>query len=186
MSGEDLLRALAGALRGAGIPFMLTGSVAAAYYGAGRATMDIDVVIDPPAGTVDDLVARVLALGAYVSKAAAREAVANRAMFNVVDPRSGWKADLMVRKTRPFSEAEFKRRRPIEFLGVTLDVASLEDVVLSKLEWAKLGGSARQLEDVRALLRVGADELDRAYVEQWVALLGVEVQWRAVTGASAP
>ena len=78
------------------------------------------------------------------------------------------------------------RRRPIEFLGVTLDVATLEDVVLSKLEWAKLGGSARQLEDVRALLRVGADELDRAYVEQWVPLLGVDVQWRTATGASIP
>ena len=80
-------------------------------------------------------------------------------MFNVVDVESGWKADLIVRKTRPFSEEEFRRRQPIDFFGVELDVASLEDVVLSKLEWAKLGGSARQLEDVRALLRLRDDEL---------------------------
>lgn len=185
MSAEGLLRALAAALREAGIPFMLTGSVASAYHGAGRATMDLDLVIDPGPAALDAFVVRVAATGAYVSADAAREALAQRTMFNVVDVESGWKADLIVRKARPFSDEEFRRRQPIDFFGVGLDVASLEDVVLSKLEWAKLGGSARQLEDVRALLRVRGDELDRAYVTRWVRALGLGAQWRSVDDVGA-
>lgn len=181
MNGESLLRTMVAALRETQVPFMLTGSVAAAYHGAGRATMDVDLVIDPDADQLEGLVTRVAAAGTYVSVDAAREALARRTMFNVVDPESGWKADFIIRKTRPFSETEFGRRRSIEFLGTALDVASLEDVVLSKLEWAKLGASARQLEDVRMLLRLRGDELEHDYVRYWVAALGLQEQWAAAT-----
>lgn len=115
----------------------------------------------------------------YVSGTAAREALAHRTLFNVVDPASGWKVDLIIRKWRRFSEEEFGRRRRVDFLGVPVDVASLEDTMLSKLEWAKLGESARQLEDVAMLLRLWRDELDAEYIERWVAALKLEPQWKA-------
>ena len=184
MTGEALLRSLAAALRDAGIPFMLTGSVAGAYHGAGRATMDLDLVIDPRPADLDAFVARVAASGAYVSAEAARAALADRSMFNVVDVESGWKADLIVRKARPFSEEEFRRRQSVDLLGVRIDVATLEDIVLAKLEWSTLGGSARQLEDVRALLRLRGDELDHEYVHRWVDLLQLREQWAAVKAAA--
>lgn len=181
MSAEALLRAVVAALREAGIPFMLTGSVAGAYHGAGRATMDLDFVIDPSAAQLEAFVALMSSTGTYVSPEAAREALADRTSFNVVDVESGWKVDLIVRKARPFSEEELRRRHTAEFLGVRLDVATLEDVVLSKLEWAKLGGSARQLEDVRTLLRVREGDLDTEYVRTWVQTLGLTEQWAAVS-----
>ena len=179
MTAESLLRSVAVALRDAGVPFMLTGSVAAAYHGVGRATMDIDLVIDPEPDQLDAFVRAIEATGMYVSDVAAHEALAHRSMFNVVDTQSGWKADLIVRKLRSFSEEEFARRHEIEFLGVSLHVASLEDVLLSKLEWAKLGGSARQLEDVASLVRLRGDELDHEYVRHWVQTMGLEAQWSA-------
>ena len=101
-------------------------------------------------------------------------------MFNVVDPETGWKADLIVRKERAFSASEFARREPTALDGVALSVATVEDVILSKLEWARLGGSDRQLEDVRALVRVAGDALDRAYVERWAEVLGVRDAWQRV------
>lgn len=180
MSLERLLRALVDTLSGAGIPFMLTGSVAAAYRGASRATMDVDMVIDPTAPQLDQFVRQVESLALYVSADAAREALASRGMFNVVDPETGWKADLIIRKHRPFSEAEFARREEAEFSGIPLAVATLEDVILSKLEWAHLGGSARQLEDVRALLRMAGLDLDRSYLEGWIDQLGVRAEWQLV------
>ena len=67
----------------------------------------------------------------------------------------------------------------IDFLGVSVDVASLEDVVLSKLEWAKLGDSARQLEDVAMLVRLWRDELDVEYIERWVSAMKLEPHWKA-------
>ena len=60
---------------------------------------------------------------------------------------------------------------------MTLFVASAEDVLLAKLEWAKLGASARQIEDAAGIVRLQGAELDVGYVERWVKVLGVEEQW---------
>jgi len=183
MTVATLLRSIVAALDGAGIPFMLTGSLAAAFHGAGRATMDIDVVIDPTAPQLRALV-RVLAdTGVYVSSEAAEEAFEHRSMFNVIDTNSGWKVDLIVRKTRAFSEAEFARRQEAEYEGCPLWVATVEDIIIAKLEWAKLGASARQLEDVAALLRVHTGQLDTTYVEHWVDELDLTAQWDEAGGA---
>jgi hypothetical protein len=180
VSLERLLRVLTEALSSAGIPSMLTGSLAAAFHGASRATMDVDLVIAPTAATLHVFVQRVEALGLFVSADAAREALAHQGMFNVVDPETGWKADLSIRQHRPFSEAEFSRREATDLLGVPLAIASLEDVILSKLEWARLGASGRQLDDVRTPLRIAGDSVDRSYLERWVAALGVREEWKAV------
>ena len=134
MTVDALLREMVTVLRAEAIPFMVTGSVAGAYHGVGRATMGVDLVIDPTRAQLDAFVDRLVALGAYVSLEAAREAMAHRTMFDVVDPDSGWKADLILRKSRPFSEVEFRRRRPADFLGVPIDVATVEDLMLSKVE----------------------------------------------------
>jgi hypothetical protein len=180
VTAAALLRSIVTALDSAGVPFMLTGSLAAAYHGTGRATMDIDLVIDPTAPQMDALVRSLAGTGTYVSREAADEALAHRSIFNVVDTTSGWKVDLIVRKLRPFSETELGRRQRAEFEGCPLWVATVEDLIVAKLEWAKLGASARQLEDVAALRRIHAERLDQAYLEHWTAELGLTVQWEQV------
>jgi len=67
----------------------------------------------------------------------------------------------------------------MDFFGVPLAIASLEDVILSKLEWAKMGGSGRQLDDVRTLLRIAGDDVDRSYLDRWIAAFGLREQWEA-------
>lgn len=63
-----------------------------------------------------------------------------------------------------------------------LFVASVEDVILSKLEWSTMaGGSARQLEDVRELVRIAGESLDKAYIEAAVDELGIVAAWSDVT-----
>ena len=62
MSASALLRLIAARLEALGIPFMLTGSVAAAFHGAGRATMDVDLVIDATRDQLRALVASLAAL----------------------------------------------------------------------------------------------------------------------------
>ena len=97
-----------------------------------------------------------------------------QSLFNVIDLATGWKIDFIIRKSRAFSEEEFRRRRPVDLEGNSLFVATAEDVVIAKLEWSKLAQSQRQIEDVAAILRVRGDSLDRAYLEKWIAELGVE------------
>jgi hypothetical protein len=74
---------------------------------------------------------------------------------------------------------ELSRREAMDFFGVPLAIASLEDVILSKLEWAKMGGSGRQLDDVRTLLRIAGDDVDRSYLDRWIAAFGLREQWEA-------
>jgi hypothetical protein len=180
VSLSDFMTTVIGGLAAERIPAMLTGSLAAAVRGASRATLDLDMVIDPAASALDRFVARMMEAGFYVSSDAAREALASRTMFNVIDPTSGWKADLIVRKERAFSESEFARRQPSELLGVAMAVVTVEDLILAKLEWATLGGSARQLEDVATLVRLTGESLDRTYLTHWIAVLGVHEAWARV------
>jgi len=95
----------------------------------------------------------------------------------VIDLATGWKIDLIIRKSRPFSQREFQRRRPIDLHGLPLFVASAEDIVVAKLEWSKLSHSKRQIEDVVGVLRTQRDALDRSYLEKWVSELGLEAEW---------
>ena len=90
---------------------------------------------------------------------------------------TSWKIDLIIRKSRPFSEEEFRRRKLVSLQGSPLFVASAEDVVVSKLEWAKLAQSQRHIEDVAGILRMRWASLDRAYLEKWILELRIEAEW---------
>lgn len=163
---------------------MVTGSVAAAFHGAGRATMAVDLVIEATADQLRTLVDSLTGPGIYLSAEAAFEALEHQSMFNVVEIPTGWKADLIIRKSRPFSQAEFARRRAFDFEGTPLWVATLEDLIVAKLEWAKLGGSARQIEDVAAMLRVAAGRVDTPYLDHWITELALGAEWRIARQAS--
>jgi hypothetical protein len=162
---------------------MVTGSVASSYHGRPRLTHDADIVIDPTAEQLEELVGSLLAEGHYVDAARARDALRRRLQFNVVDARSAFKVDLILRKERPFSRAELDRRRSVDLVpGVRVSLASAEDTILSKLEWAKKAGrSEKQIDDAAGVLAVNPG-LDRAYVERWAADLGVSDLWREISG----
>jgi hypothetical protein len=170
---QGLLVQTAARLDAAGIPYMLAGSWASSLHGEARTTNDIDVVIAPTAPQLESLLTS-LGPDCYVSAAAARDALRQHGMFNIIDFASGGKVDLVVRKPRPFSENEFSRRQPYPFGGVQVFVASPEDTILSKLEWSKLSGSERQYRDAIGVAAVQGDKLDRDYLQHWAKELGVE------------
>jgi hypothetical protein len=177
------LAEIVGRLEAAGIAYMLVGSVAALAHGRARSTADFDVVIEVSAATLSALIRSLPDERFYASEEAALEALRHESLFNVIDMVTGWKVDLIPRKQRPFSEAEFARRSRLEVLGVPLFVASLEDTIVAKLEWAKAGGgSQRQLEDVRELVQLAGERLDRAYVEGWIDALDLAAMWAAALG----
>ena len=161
---------------------MITGSLAAAYYGPPRATQDVDVVVETSPEALDRVAELLRARGLYVSAEAARDAYRARGQFNAIDPERGWKLDVIVRKDRPFSEEEFARRVPATLLGLQVYVPTLEDLILAKLEWALKGDSELQRRDVRHLLKAGGETLDRHYLQRWVSDLGLEEEWDSLTG----
>jgi hypothetical protein len=173
MDHSEFVTRLAGSLEAAGIPYMIAGSVGSTFHGEPRTTNDVDVVIDPTPEQLERLV-QALAAEYYVSPEAAREALDRRSMFNVIDFGSGWKADLILRKDRPFSREEFGRRKAIPVAGGSVWMASPEDIILSKLEWARITPSDRQLRDALGVAVIQKAHLDRDYLRRWARELGVE------------
>ena len=184
MTGEqEAIGRLVRRLEQLAIPYMIAGSMASSHHGRPRATNDADVVIDPSPQALDDLVAALTADGYYVDAAIARQALRARRLFNVIDPDSAFKIDLIIRKERPFSREEFARRVRHTFAGLSVDIATAEDTILAKLEWAeRAGGSERQLDDVAGILQVSGPRLDRAYLDRWAKDLGVSDLWQTLVG----
>jgi hypothetical protein len=183
---EDVLARLARSLDALGIPYMITGSVASSFHGRPRSTHDADVVIDPTLDALRSLVRDLTNAGFYVDADSAEQAFGSRRQFNVIDMASAFKLDLIVRKDRPFSREELSRRQRVELAGATVALATAEDTILSKLEWAKrAGGSQRQLADARGIVEVRGNNLDHSYIEHWASALGVLEIWQQILGQSA-
>ncbi len=76
-----------------------------------------------------------------------------------------------------FSRVEFDRRSLVDAAGLRLYVASAEDTLISKLEWAETGESERRLRDVAGVISTQRGDLDVHYVETWVENLALESRW---------
>ncbi len=157
----------------AGIQYMLSGSTGSSFHGRPRATNDIDIVVAPTQSQLEGLLLS-LEPDFYVSADAARDALSRRASFNVIDVKMAWKADIIIRRNRPFSAAEFGRRRKVNILGLEVWIVSAEDAIISKLEWARDSDSERQLGDALGVLTVQYDNLDHDYLRKWAKELKVQ------------
>lgn len=177
MSVPAIFQRITAALDQTGIPYMLSGSFASAYYGAPRSTQDIDLVVEVTPAQLRAFVQDLSSGDYYVDLDAALEAQRRQSLFNVIDLATGWKIDLIIRKSRAFSQEEFRRRQMIDLQGLALFVASAEDVIISKLEWSKLAQSHRQIEDVTGILRMRWESLDHSYLERWIRELGLMTEW---------
>ncbi len=110
MTFGELLALVVERLDRAGIPFMVTGSLASSYHGEPRSTRDVDIVIDPEPASRDQFVEDLVSAGFYVDRETAREALANRSQFDAIGPAAA-KVDFIIRRERPFSLEEFGRRQ---------------------------------------------------------------------------
>jgi len=107
----------------------------------------------------------------YVSKESIRESLAQESIFNLIHHESVIKVDCMVRKSSEYRQVEFERRQKMSILDFTTYIVSKEDLIISKLFWAKDSRSELQLGDVRNLL---ATEYDAGYLRSWTQSLGLD------------
>jgi hypothetical protein len=179
VSDGDFFARVIAALERTRIPYMVTGSLASSAYGRVRSTRDIDVVIAPTEWQLTAFVGEFDNDRYYADGDDAIDALRRRSQFNIIDFASSWKADLIIRKERPFNRKEFERRRDYEIGGMTVSLTSPEDILIAKLEWAKMGESERQIDDAAGIIEIQGEALDSAYIEHWVAELELTAQWAA-------
>lgn len=170
----DVLSDVASRLESAGFEYMLTGSVAMNYYAQPRMTRDIDIVIalaEADAGNIVDI----FQVDYYLSADSVVNAIRETTMFNLVHYESVVKVDFIVRKQSEYRQLEFERRQQIQVGELKTWIVSKEDLILSKLFWAKDSRSEMQLSDVKNLLATGAD-LD--YLRTWSSTLELDQMLR--------
>jgi hypothetical protein len=170
MNEIDVVRDISRKFEQAGFAYMLTGSMAMNYYAQPRMTRDIDVVVALQPKDIETIM-RLFSPEYYVAREAVSESVAHASIFNLIHQESVIKVDCIVRKPTAYRLAEFERRQRIEILDFTTFIASKEDLIISKLDWAKDSHSETQLRDVKNLLATG---YDAAYLERWTRELGLD------------
>lgn len=185
--GLDVLSAISQGLSSAGIPCMLTGSVALGYHGTPRMPHDLDFVVklrEAHVGQLMSAFAHDFHLGADEVHAALDSRPGSQGMVNLMHLASGMKVDLIMRHDADqdadahaqYRQAEFARRQPVSLGSVLTWIVSREDLILSKLHSCvgaarEAGsGSERQEQDAAGLLK---GSVDWDYLRTWAPQLGV-------------
>ncbi|MBD1930437.1 MULTISPECIES: hypothetical protein [Cyanophyceae] len=166
-----------------GIPYYITGGVAAISYGEPRTTQDLDLVIAISPLDIERLTNALTKAGFYVPGIDDMKSGRMKTL-QITEIESISRADLVIAGTDEFEQLKFERRRVVEFEDTALYFSSPEDVILNKLLWRQRSGSEKQWRDVLGVLKVQAENLDFDYLTQWAERLNiVDVLNQVVTEA---
>lgn len=131
---------------------MVTGSTAANYYATPRMTRDIDLVVELSEGDAGRVV-NLFQDEYYIDREMVQQAIHHRTQFNMIHNALVMKVDCVIRKDTEYRQEEFARRRTVTIADQPVTIVAPEDLILSKLDWAKDSYSQMQLDDVRNLFR---------------------------------
>jgi len=162
-----------------GLPYCVTGSVAASIYGEPRLTADIDVVLLLRAGDIAALRAAFPDSAYYVPPDETLRIELSRGlrgMFNLIHHASHFKADIYLAARDPLHAWALANRRRIRLDSGEAWIAPPEYVILRKLEYFREGRQDKHLRDIRFIL--AATAVDRAFVGSEAVRLGLDLQWR--------
>ena len=180
MSLVELFRRFAAPLNQLELPYMATGAVAAIVYGEPRLTLDLDLVIALDPTEIAGFVAAFPPTEFYVPpletirREAEREAHGH---FNLLHLASALRADIYLASRDPLDVWGLAHRRRELVAGETVWIAPAEYVIVRKLEYYRDGHSTKHLEDIRAILRIRPDLIDRATLEDFVRARDLVGEW---------
>lgn len=168
MTEKELLVDCLQRLNRAGLPYMLTGSMASNFWGIPRTTHDLDFVVQLPAMLVQPLLDE-FGSDYMLDEKSVRGAFKAPYQFNAIDLRSALKVDFWILQPKPFEQAMFQRRFQTELFGERAWICTAEDIVIHKLYWNAISPSERQMGDAAGVVAVQKDRLDVAYLRRWAA-----------------
>ena len=168
----------------AGIRYVVSGSVAAIFYGEPRLTHDVDFVVYLSASDLQKLLNVFPSAEFYLppmETMLAETSREQRGHFNLIHHATGFKADLYPTGRDELNAWAFRGGRPVEFEGEVVMLAPPEYVIVRKLEYYREGQSDKHLRDIRGMLAVSGAQLDRAALDEWIQRRGLVAEWRMVS-----
>ncbi|UCD30504.1 MAG: hypothetical protein JSV03_08565 [Planctomycetota bacterium] len=181
MDQSELLRFVTSTIENFGFRYLVTGSMVTIYFGEPRFTNDIDIVVDLPMEKIKEFCQAFPASEFYLNEEAIREAVRHCGQFNIIHPASGFKIDIIIPEDTTYNRSRFSRAmrvKPGEDYEASF--ASIEDVIIKKMEFYRDGGSEKHLRDITGVLKISGDRVDHTYIADWVLRLGLDSVWKAV------
>ncbi len=181
MQSPEPFRLFTRRLDALGLRYMVTGSVAAIYYGEPRLTNDVDIVVFLGREDAARIESAFPATEFYcpprevIEIEAARE---QRGHFNLIHHATGFKADVYPMGRDELHAWAMARARVVDLEGEPVRFAPPEYVIVRKLEFLREGGSPKHLRDVARMLATLGDELDRATLREWIGRQGLENEWQ--------
>ena len=167
------------------IPYMVVGGFAAMFYGEPRLTIDIDIVVDMKWEQVDFFVAAFPIPDFYVSEEGIRDSLQRCDPFNVIQPTTGAKVDVVPLPQDALTREAFQRRQRMEYdeSGHSAAFITPEDIVVAKLVAHQKTGSDKHLRDAYGVLITQWGELDLEAVRRSARASGVFDQLEELTAA---
>jgi hypothetical protein len=177
----ELLQKAVGVFERLGIPYLVTGSVAAMAFGEPRLTNDIDIVAGIEEKHIKDFLTEFPPDEFYISEEIVREAIHSQGQFNIIHPASGIKMDVIIKQDTPFDNSRFGRvHRIYPAESYQANFAAPEDVIIKKMEYYKAGGSEKHLRDIAGILKISGEMVDWDYIAEWAKRLELTEVWDAV------
>jgi len=175
-------------LNHSGIRYVVTGSVAAIFYGEPRLTLDVDFIVFLRDQDIEALTKVFPPADFYLpppETIVAENQREQRGHFNIIHLETGFKADMYLTGRDELCAWAFRARRQVQFEGEPVVLAPPEYVVVRKLEYYREGGSDKHLRDVRSMLAVSGDQFDRSALNEWIQRRGLQAEWRLVSENAA-
>jgi hypothetical protein len=170
-----------------GIRYIVGGSVAATYYGESRTTNDIDVVVFLDDNDLQRLTEAFPAPEFYVPPPEVLYSEIRREQrghFNIIHNDTVFKADMYPVGRDELNAWGFRFKRTVQYDGESVVFAPPEYVIVRKLEYYREGGSDKHLRDIRSMLAISGDQLDRPSLADWIKRRGLETEWRLASAES--
>ena len=160
----ELLQRVCKSLEDHNIPYMVSGSVALNIYSIPRMTRDIDIVVELEENRIDLFIS--LFPDSYFNVDTITDEVKRQGIFNIIDHKTGFKIDFIVKKNTDYYTLAFNRRQWVNELETGLWVISIEDLIIAKLIWIQQLKSDTQMNDIENLLLYPEKDMD--YIRKWI------------------
>jgi hypothetical protein len=145
------------------IDYMIVGGFALSYYNRFRFTADIDCVLQIYPHHVEKVVKHFPEWQPFLQGFI--ENAEKGIIFNLTDFESGVKYDFYIYQDSDYNWTAFNRRKKVMYGDIECYISSPEDLIISKLNWYAISKSAKQLEDIKYLLKEVT--LNNEYLEIW-------------------
>jgi hypothetical protein len=166
MTDDEATLAVLDALETLAIPYMVVGSLSSNLYGVPRSTRDADFVIQFDSESLFQLANR---LGASFRLDPQMTFETTTLTFRHIIDVVGtlFKIELFHLSDEPHDQERFRRRRRLKMQNREVSVAAAEDVIITKLRWAKGARRSKDRDDVQDVIVVQGKNIDWPYVYTW-------------------